>query len=217
VASGPAKAGIVASPTTAATPAPRLTPDLSLVPDPAATTVPDVRATVADQAHRVSVIENVSQDTQALDLALWGAAGDEAAGLGTPPEFAAPHASSALAAVSSGDVAPYVLPESTADAASAEQAGLLTRCTPFDAQALEAAFQRLLDQLETLAWDFSSLLARLHGTPWLAAAAVLAVTCEVARRRLQQQARAGAALAGGAGGTLTWFPSLTGRGAGDDA
>jgi hypothetical protein len=85
-------------------------------------------------------------------------------------------------------------------------------CVPFDVKALDDSLRDLLQQFEALSGDFAGLLARLERTPWFVAMAVLAVTCEVYRRKLHQ-ARGRLALADV---SLTWFPTLTGSGSSEE-
>jgi hypothetical protein len=190
-------------------PAPRLSRDLVLVADPAngADPLPAERlATAADQAPRDTVLAQALPADPFLDLALWGAADDDTAADGMAAELPAEPAAPVRLTASPTVLAEALLPDGGAEVLDPAQADLRDACVPFDARALEADLRRLLDQLQGLAWDLSSLLARLQGTPWFVAAALLAATCEVGRRRLRQRARAGLALAGG-GGTLTWFPT----------
>jgi hypothetical protein len=198
-------------------PAGRLSPDLFFIPAPAGSSVavPGEGAAVADQPARASQTANAPPGSLPSDLTLWGAAGADASGWGTVtpgPGLAAVPGAPGMAIASAADPAPGVPPAVAAnEPGPGPDAALFTVCAPFDAHALDVAFRRLLDQLEGLAWDFSSLLARLGRTPWFVSAALLAVTCEMARRQLRHRARGAVALAGD-GGTLTWFPSPTGPG-----
>jgi hypothetical protein len=149
------------------------------------------------------------------DLPLWGAADDVGWIDGLVPELPAPVATPKLLAGPDTAAPEVLLPGGLVLLPESQDAGLLTACVPYDVQSLDAAFNRLLDQLRSLGWDLSSLLARLSGTPWVVALAAMAVTCEAYRRRLGR-ARDRLALAGGAAGTLTWFPSLSTPGPGDE-
>jgi hypothetical protein len=190
-------------------PAPRLSRDLFLVPGPVGgseDSLAERLPSVADQAPRGTLLAQALPADPFVDFAEWGAATDAAAADGVAVELPAAPAASGRLTASPDVLAAALRADSGAEALGPAQADLRATCVPFDAAALEADFRRLLDQLQALAWDFSSLLARLQGTPWFVAAALLAATCEVGRRRLRQRSRAGLALAAG-GGTLTWFPT----------
>jgi hypothetical protein len=123
------------------------------------------------------------------DPLLWGAAG------GTPAAGPGVAATGlrvlATPGVVTADATP-ALAEAPAEAGlpAPQGAGLLAGSAPLDLQALDAVLKRFLDQLQVLSWQLSDLLARLPLAPWLAAVGVLAVACEVYRRRLQQARRA---------------------------
>jgi hypothetical protein len=220
VADGTALAGragttVPAVPVTAA--APRLSRDLFLLPQATAgsTVASEPASTPADQQPHAVQQTGDSFDSLTLDLALWGAANEDQMPDSVAVEL--PGAPVTPGWVVSADVlGEALLPDGGTDAAAAPQADLLAGCVPFDPRTLDLALQRLLDQLHGLAWDFSSVLSHLRGTPWFLALAVGAVACEMARRRLQERVAGKAALAGG-GGTLTWFPSLTAPGDRDGA
>jgi hypothetical protein len=89
---------------------------------------------------------------------------------------------------------------------------LVQGCMPFDVKSLDDSLHNLVQQFQLLSWDFASLMGRLEGSSWFVAMAVLAVTCEVCRRKTQK-ARQRLSLADG---SLTWFPTLTGSGSSEE-
>ena len=190
--------------------------ELFVNPDPAEATrdLPNEPAAVAAGERAVDGLAgNLGMGAFFADSALWGAADgnlgadDVVAYLVMNPGF--------TPASGAGAAAPeVVLPDGAVDLPASREAGLLTACVPYDVQTLDAAFRRLLEQLQSVGRDFSSLLLQLQGTPWVVAFAVMALTCEACRRRVWR-ARNRLAPAGGTAGTLTWFPSLS-TGSGDE-
>ena len=87
--------------------------------------------------------------------------------------------------------------------------GILESVVPFDREAVQAAVQQLLTQLEDLGGDAASWLARLNLSPWVVAVAVGLTACDVVRRR-QQKALSGLVLTDEQGTPITWFPGLAG-------
>jgi hypothetical protein len=85
---------------------------------------------------------------------------------------------------------------------------------PFALASLEQEWHGLLAQAEHTGWHLAGLLGRLAGTPWFVAGGLLALGCELYRRRLRRLAKR-PLLAGGAGEDLAWFPSLGLPGPGD--
>jgi hypothetical protein len=205
------------TPTGASTPAvPRLSQNLFLVAGIApGSVVAEQGSTAADQEAHADTRGTDPLGPFALDLALWGATSDDLVADSVAVDLPSLPAGGARVLVSSDVLGEALLPDGGTNA-PAPQADLLATCAPFDSRALDVALQRLLDQLQGLAWEFSSVLAHLRGMPWFLALAVGAVACEVVRRRLHERLAGRAALAGG-GGTLTWFPSLTGPGGRDEA
>ncbi len=87
--------------------------------------------------------------------------------------------------------------------------GLMQGSMPFDQEAMQAAMQQFLEQMENLGGDAASWLAQMNLSPWVVAIAVGLTGCEVARRR-QQQAQRGLVLTDDDGTPVTWFPGLAG-------
>lgn len=87
--------------------------------------------------------------------------------------------------------------------------GLMQGAVPFDQDAMQAAMQQFLEQMESLGGDAASWLAQMNLSPWVVAVAIGLTGCEVARRR-QQQAQRGLVLTDDDGTPLTWFPGLAG-------
>jgi hypothetical protein len=158
--------------------------------------------------------EDLGLDALFADSSLWGAGNSDLLADDVVAELAALTASAGRADRTAATPA-ALLPGEALDVPASREAGLLAACVPYDVQSLDLAFRRLMDQLQSLGWDCSTLLARLPGGPWVLMFAAMAVTCEACRRRL---AKAGQRLApaGGAGGTLTWFPRLSTHEPGDD-
>src|SRR5262249_6185936 len=142
-------------------------------------------STPADQEPRAVPQTGDALDSLTLDLALWGAADDSRLPESVPVELPGRPGGPGWMVASADVLGEALLPDGGTDA-GAPQADLLASCVPFDPRGLDLALQRLLDQLNGLAWNFSSVLAHLRGTPWFLALALGAVACEMARRRLQE-------------------------------
>jgi hypothetical protein len=217
VSDAPAEAAAVAPGRPAAPAAVPRSPDLFIRPDlgGARDLANEPAAAPAGERAADGLTGLPDVDAVFADFSLWGSADDALWADGVAPELAG---RAAAAGPATGAAVPTpAVPESGGAVAlpESQEAGLLTACVPYDAGALDAAFRRLLDQLGSLGWDFTSLLLRLQGTPWVVAFAAMAVTCEACRRRVGR-ARNRLAPARGAPGTLTWFPSHSTHESGDE-
>jgi hypothetical protein len=87
--------------------------------------------------------------------------------------------------------------------------GLLDGIVPFDVEAVQAAMQQFLEQVENLGGNAASWLAQMNVSPWVVAVAIGLTTCDVIRRR-QQRAQRGRVITDDDGTPLTWCPGLAG-------
>jgi hypothetical protein len=216
VSAAPAEAGAAVPGRPAARAAVPLSPDFFILPDPAEThDLPDESASASAGERAADGLTGTAEaDAVFADFALWGTADGNLWADGVAPEPAG-RVAAAGSVTGAAVPAPAVSPDGAAALPESQEAGLLTAFVPYDVGALDAAFRRLLDQLGSLGWDFTSLLVRLQGTPWVVAFAAMAVTCEACRRRVAR-ARDRLAPAGGGAGTLTWFPSHSTHESGDE-
>jgi hypothetical protein len=86
--------------------------------------------------------------------------------------------------------------------------GVLADLFPVNLTSLEADIQTLLEQVEQLGAELSSMLGRMNLSPLLMAVAITALAGEIARRGLHRP-QAGPLLGSGGDAAAGWLPGLT--------
>jgi hypothetical protein len=141
------------------------------------------------------------------DGPLFGAANDKQADAFRPGVAVSPVGATVVAA---GVTPPGAAAESLA-LPEPQGAGLMSDFAAASLRSVEEALQRLLHRTAVLGMELSGLLAHPHLVGLLLALGVLAVSCEVYRRRARRLRR-GLRLAGVDGPSWQWFAGLTGPG-----
>jgi hypothetical protein len=86
--------------------------------------------------------------------------------------------------------------------------GPLANFLPFDPEVLDLAVQQVVQQIDELGEDLTSLLHGMGLSPWLMAAATAAAAYEIARRQLQWSQLRQAYSSDGQGSGTVWLPDV---------